>query len=59
MIPSVRCAIRLDTPIENVPSSFECLVCIHDNSLTICVCLVPQYSYQIVIAAVRGAASDI
>lgn len=59
MIPSVRRAIRLDTLIENVPSSLECLVCIRDNGLTTYVCLVPQYSYKIVIAAVRGAASDI
>jgi len=59
MIPSVRWAIRLDTHTENVPSSFGCLVCVHDNGLTTYVCLVPQYSYKIVIAAVRGAASDI
>lgn len=58
MIPSVRRAIRLDTLIENVPSSLECLVWIRDNGLTTYVCLVPQYSYKIVIAALRGAASD-
>jgi len=59
MILSVRWAIRLDTLTENVSSSFGCLVCVRNNGLTIYVCLVPQYSYKIVIAAVRGAASDI